>query len=105
MIDSVIVFTQTTVALIFACILGVSGAAIDFEVQDDAMLLTHAKPFGVAFGGIAFANAYNTDHELGHLAQEDILQSLYIPIIGIPSLIFSIDNTQGFTEVWADGIR
>ena len=108
--NSIAMMFTTTIALIFACILGVSGIATDFEVTPDALVLTHVKPFGVAFGGIAFANAYNRDHELGHLAQEDLLGALYLPVVGIPSLISAVVNNHenhrpSWTERWADGIQ
>ena len=106
MTNSIVVFTTTTIALIFACILGVSGAAISFEPRGDAMLLTHTQPWGVSFGGIAFGNAYNADHELGHTVQADLLGALYLPVIGIPSLISAVvnnhsDHRRSWTERWA----
>ena len=102
MIDSVVRMTTTTVALIFACILGVSGVAIDFEPRGNAMVLTHAKPWGVAFGGFAFGNAYNIDHELGHTAQEDLLGALYLPIIAIPSVISAALRNPNHRDMWAE---
>ena len=103
MINSVVVFTQTTLALIFACILGVSGLVEDVSFTEDAMLVQHNQPFGVAFGGMAFHSLpWRFDHELGHLMQEDILGGLYLPIVGIQSFIFAVTNTYGWTEWWAD---
>ena len=111
MIDSIIVFTPTTIALIFACILGVSGVVESVSFTDDAMMVQHNQPFGIAFGGVAFHSLpWRFDHELGHLAQEDLLGALYLPVVGIPSLISAVvnnnhDHRQSWTEVWADGIQ
>lgn len=109
MIDSVVVFAQSTIALIFACILGVSGLTTGVSFTDTAMVVEHRQPFGVAFGGIAFGNAYNRDHEIGHLKQEDLLGALYLPIVGIPSLISAIvdpaNHRTMWFERWANDIR
>ena len=110
MIDSVVVFTTTTIALIFACILGVSGVVEDVSFTDNAMMVLHDQPIGVAFGGIAFHSLPRRfDHELGHLAQEDLLGGLYLPIVGIPSLISAIvapaRHSGMWFERWADDIR
>ncbi len=105
-IDSVIRMAQGAVALIFACVLGVSGLVEDVSFTDGAMMVRHNQPFGVAFGGVAFHSLpWRFDHELGHLAQEEMLGALYLPIVGIPSLIFAAINTYGWTERWADGIQ
>ena len=97
---------QTTIALIFACILGVSGVVDNVSFADGYMLIQHDQPFGVAFGGMAFHSLpWRFDHEIGHLEQERQLGALYLPIIGIPSLIFAATHTYGWTEAWADVIR
>ena len=77
------------------------------------MVVVPTFRMGLALGGVVFhshANdpiygQYALNHERGHLAQEDLLGPLYIPIVGISSMIFAATNTYGWTEVWADGIR
>ncbi len=101
MINSVVRFAQGTIALIFACILGVSGMVEDVSFTDAAMMVRHNQPFGVAFGGVAFHSLpWRFDHELGHLAQEDLLGALYIPIVGIPSLISAIVAPERHRAMW-----
>lgn len=100
-IDSVVLMAQTTVALIFACILGVSGIVSDLDFTDDAMIVLHRQPWGMAFGGTAFGNVYNIDHELGHLAQEQEYGALYPPLVALPSVMWNLLSRAGVLP-WSD---
>ncbi len=103
MMNSVVVFTTATIALIFACVLGVFGLTTGVSFTDTAMVVEHRQPVGVAFGGLAFANQYNRNHEIGHTVQEDLLGALYLPIIGIPSLISAVvNNHDNHRRSWAE---
>ncbi len=115
MINSVVVFTTATLALIFACVLGVSGIAEGVHFQDDVMVVEwDARYSGVSFGGLAFTDRYNESHEIGHAHHARELGFLYLPVVGLPSLISAVvvyidgDRERHYNlwfERWADDIR
>ena len=100
MIDSIVPFITTTVALIFACILGVSGVADGVHFNNGVMVVEQWEGWGVAFGGMAFANKYNESHETGHVYQARELGFMFLPIVGIPSLISVILTPEQHSTRW-----
>ena len=99
-VNSLSHFIQSTIALIFAAVLGVSGVADGVHFKDGAMVIEQSEGWGVAFGGIAFTGKGYEPHELGHLAQERMLKALFLPIIGIPSLISATIAPEGHEALW-----
>ncbi len=112
MVNSIALFFQATVALIFAAVLGVSGLIEDVQFHGGTMVVVPeaGTRWGLALGGIVFTTEANNPiwgskviaHERGHLEQEQLLGALYLPIIGIPSVIARLTRTYGWTEQWAD---
>ena len=112
MVNSIALFIQTTVALIFAAILGVSGLIEDVQFHGGTMVVVPdtGERWGLALGGMVFTTEANNPfwgpktiaHEQGHLKQEQLLGALYLPIVGIPSVIARLTRTYGWTEQWAD---
>ena len=100
MIQSIVPFLTATVSLIFACILGVSGVADGIHFRSDVMVVEQTEGWGVAFGSIAFATKYNESHETGHVYQERGLGFMYMPIVGIPSLISAIFTPELHSTRW-----
>ena len=102
MINSLALFIQTTVALIFAAILGVSGLVEDVQFHNGTMVVDTGEQWGLAIGGIVFASESLVAHEQGHLEQEKLLGALYLPVIGVPSVINYLSWTYGWPETWAN---
>ena len=100
LVNTIVQFTQSTVALLFAAILSVSGIATDTHFDDGTMVVMHTQPWGVSFGGLAFANAYNEKHEVGHVKQQEILGWLYLPVVAIPSLLDATINRANHNDQW-----
>jgi len=96
MIDSIVSLSTGVVALIAASVMGISGIVSGVSVMETAIIVEHRQPFGVAFGGIAFANGYSRKHELGHLMQEQEYGAFYLPLIAIPSLLGNLLTHLGF---------
>jgi len=111
MVNSIIKMAQTTVSLIFAAVLGVSGASLSFHREALVVQTTYAPSF--AIGGIIFAGeGPDLDHEYGHLLQEEHLEGLYLPLVALPSIILAglyvsgeigwEAATTAWPEDWAD---
>ena len=104
MINSVVVFAQTTIALIFACVLGVSsGAGIEFH--RGIMVMPAPTPTAAfAVGGFIFSPTTEheslLDHEYGHLEQEAFLGGLYLVVVGIPSMLSCATNQRFHNRMW-----
>ena len=107
MINSVALMLQGTLALIFACILGVSGLVENVQFHGGTLVVVPdtGGRWGLALGGIAFVSGANKaliSHEQGHLKQEQLLGALYLPIVGVPSVVNYLFWTYGWPESWAD---
>jgi len=104
MLDSIVSFTSTTVALIFACVIGVaSGAGIEFH--RGVMVMPAPTPTAAfAVGGFIFSptTEYESllDHEYGHLEQEEVLGGLYLVVVGIPSMLSCAVNPRLHHRMW-----
>ena len=110
MINFLAPFIQSTVSLIFAAILGVSGLVDDVQFHGGTMVVVpRGERWGLALGGVVFTTEANDPfwgpkiiaHERGHLEQERILGALYLPIVGIPSIIGRLSQTYAWPETWA----
>ena len=116
MISSVVCMAQTTVMLIVAAALGVSGVATGMEPYRDAMVVHLNVIQSFALGGFLFIDAWNLDvvkaHEYGHYEQEQQLGALYLPIVALPSVALNVAVILGLVdprsyflswpESWAD---
>ncbi len=109
-INSIAQMAHSTIALIFAAILGVSGMIEDVQFHGGTMIVVpRGERWGLALGGIVFTTEANDPfwgpkiiaHERGHLAQEQLLGALYLPIVGIPSVIGKLSHTYAWPETWA----
>ena len=104
MVNSVVQMAQTTIALIFACVIGVSsGAGIEFH--RGVMVMPAPTPTAAfAAGGFIFSptTEYESllDHEYGHIAQERLLGGLYLVAVGIPSMLSIATNPRVHHRMW-----
>jgi len=99
-------------ALIFAAVLGVSGLIDEVQFYGGTMVVVPdtGQRWGLALGGIVFHTEANNPvwgykaikHEIGHLEQERLLGPLYIPLVGIPSVLCTLTHTHGWPETWAN---
>ena len=110
MINTVTTLTTGAVAITLAAILSVCGLAGSTFVADGAIVVEPTFRFGLSIGGFVFHDQAThavygplvVGHETGHTAQEEILGPLYLPLVGIPSLICALTNTYAWPETWAD---
>ena len=112
MIDSVARMAQTTIALIFAAVLGVSGLVDDVKFSGGTMVIVPntGERWGLALGGFIFHTKANDPfygpyviaHERGHLEQERLLGVFYLPLVGVPSVLRRLTRTHGWPETWAN---
>ena len=99
MINNIVVFTTTTVVLIFACILGVSGLTDGAQFHDGTMVVVPTFDIGFAVGGMVFDSQTATiPHEIGHLRQERELGALYLPLVALPSITWNLLSRAGVLE-------
>ena len=100
--NSIAQMAHTTLALIFACVLGVSGGMDSVTIMPDTIVFRTTQFVGMGFGGLVFLRhdypAWTIDHERGHLRQENQLGILYIPIVGISSIINHLRSRAGTIE-------
>ena len=104
MINSIAPFIQTTLALIFACVVGVSGdAGVEFH-RGVMVMPAPAQDMAFAVGGFIFSptTEYESllDHEYGHLEQEKFLGGLYLVVVGIPSMLSVATNPRAHNRMW-----
>lgn len=106
MIALIYQFTLNTIMLIIVCVLGVSGEISSIGFYSDVMVFRTLTYGGVAVGNMILLNEdYDNEwiqHEYGHLKQERMLNVLYLPIVGIPSVIARLTQTYMWPETWAD---
>ena len=105
MINSIAPFIQTTLSLIFACVIGVSsGSGIEF--YRGVMVMPAPTPTAAfAVGGFIFSptTEYESllDHEYGHLAQERFLGGLlYLAVVAAPSMLSVATNPRVHHRMW-----
>jgi len=104
LVHSIAPFIQTTLSLIFACVIGVStGAGIEFH--RGVMVMPAPTPTAAfAVGGFIFSptTEYESllDHEYGHLEQETFLGGLYLVVVGIPSMLSVATNPRAHNRMW-----
>ncbi len=99
MINNVVVFTQTTIALIFACVLGVSGLTEGVQFHDGTMVVVPTFRMGFALGGMVFTDIDTLiPHERGHLQQEQELGAFYLPLVALPSIAWNLLSRAGALE-------
>ncbi len=85
---------STTVSLILACFLGVSGIATGIDVRQGTMVVNIQADTSWSFGGSVFVGShprYSREdiitHEYGHILQEqEFGPVLYFLLVAIPSL-------------------
>jgi len=104
MIASVVQMAQTTLALIFACVIGVSGGG-GIEFHRGVMVMpAPAQDMAFAVGGFIFSptTEYESllDHEYGHIQQETFLGGLYLVAVGIPSMLSVATNPRAHNRMW-----
>ena len=96
MINAVAQMTHTTLSLIFACILGVSGLTDGIEFHDGTMVVVPTFRMGFALGGIVFNDIEaSIPHERGHLQQEALYGALYLPLVALPSITWNLLSRAG----------
>jgi hypothetical protein len=115
-------------ALWFLVIRGVWRDATTERYRSGTLLTRSGRtPFGVSLGPFIFAYRYSAeqeavrpgaqrrfdDHEWGHFVQSIYLGPLYLPLVGLPSIIRLIAGRRrwrrdpaayyrGYPEAWAD---
>jgi len=102
--NSIAPFIQTTIALIFAAVIGVSGGG-GIEFHRGVMVMPAPTPTAAfAVGGFIFSptTEYESllDHEYGHLEQETFLGGLYLVVVGIPSMLSVATNPRIHNRMW-----
>jgi len=113
MIPSIIQMATTTVSLITFCILGVTGTVTG--VSDyNGVVVFESDMIGVSIGGFIMGPPEKLAHEYGHTLQARELGVMYLPVIGIPSMIntalalsgaISVDDYRNsYTETWANDL-
>ena len=114
-INAVMPMLHTTISLIFACFLGVTGHIDNFQPYKDAMMVQHDLNFSFQLGGFCYVydvskyHIYIDDdwlirHEYGHYRQEKMLRGAYLFIIGIPSVLLALSpiTTQRYMNSWPE---
>ena len=104
LVHSIAPFIQTTLSLIFACVIGVSsGAGIEFH-RGVLVMPAPTPTAAFAVGGFIFSptTEYESllDHEYGHLEQEEVLGGLYLVVVGIPSMLSCAVNPRLHHRMW-----
>ena len=102
-IDSVVRMTTTTVALIFACVLGVTGNASLGQYRD-VLTIEISGNTSFAFGGMIFDGGAPLSHEYGHVMQERLLGACYLPLVAVPSLLLMAADmsTNDYYATWPE---
>ncbi|MCL2722509.1 MAG: hypothetical protein FWD47_14355 [Treponema sp.] len=89
--------------------IGIFGGDVHWNGFFRYIDLSNKAPWGLSLGSIGIGIESQRDHEKGHYYQSLLLGPLYIPVIGIPSLIsatFNLANHDNvYTEIWANWFK
>ena len=87
MIPSIVQMATTTISLISFCILGVSGVVTGIDDHNGTLVFRTDMQIGASIGGMMLSSEDFTQHEYGHIKQQEQLGIFYIPVIVLPSVI------------------
>jgi hypothetical protein len=91
--------------------IGIWGGTVEYDFGFKYINMPQMRN-AVTLGSIGMGNPDEKGHEKGHYYQSWILGSLYIPVVGIPSLFHAgLHNHNGadyyhfYTEAWAEALK